>query len=154
GQWSKFVQSGSRLLPVLAAGTKIRVTATDGVTTWYMFYGQIESWSQEWTATDDVLHVLASDDWRRFAQSSSVPWTPGPIAELVPNRIARLLRRSNWPPNQAAYLQGSSTTLIGSKVTAAGIETGFVTNNSVAEELLTTTQSDGGKAFVDANGAF
>jgi len=155
GQWSQFIDPGDgKPIPMLASGNTVRVTATDGVSTWYYFLGQIEGWVQEWSALDDVVHVTASDDWRRFSANAAVEWTPGPIAEMVPNRLRRLLLRANWPKANPIYLQGSSTTLLGSKVTNTGIETGLTTRGSIAEEILLTALSDGGKAFVDANGGF
>lgn len=157
GQWSQFIDLGGGVfVPALSAGVVVRVTSTDGTNSWVHFVGTIEGWRQEWTKTDDIVHVTAHDGWSRFVQQAAVPWTPGPLGEMAVARFSRLLQRAAFPKTSRAFLQFSPTPLIGSRTSASsGAETGLVVNgSSVADEMLRTALSDGGKCFLDGDGSF
>lgn len=177
GQWSQFtVLPGGRYVPALSGGQVIRVVSTldpamAEANLTYHFLGWIESWRQEWTEVDDIIHIVAHDGWADLVQQGQgVPWTPGASGETVGVRLVNLLTRGQWPtfhgpakpgttlqPKHTlplpVYLQSGSITCIGSRV-IAGVETGITVSSSVADEITRTALSDGGKAFLDANGAF
>jgi hypothetical protein len=161
GQWSKFIDNsllhdGSSFVPALTSGVGIRVTSKDLTTnavTWH-FFGQIETWRQDWTEVDNIVHVTCVDGWKNFVQQSGAPWTPGPQGQGVNQRMVSLLGRTGWDFAQPVYVHPGSIVCIGS-VLVGNYETGLVlSTSSVSEEMLKTALSDGGKCFLDADGSF
>ena len=95
GQWSEFLDVNGKWVPVLSAGVAIRVVSTTDpaqaeANLTYHFLGWVEGWRQSWTKVDDRITVTAHDGWANLVQQADVPWTPGPMGEAVPGRMAGL----------------------------------------------------------------
>lgn len=159
GQWSEFVDTGDgNFEPALTNGVQLRVIAgNDVVPQVTLFRGWVEAWVQRWTKTDDSVLVTCTDGWSDLVQQGSdVEWTPGAMGEQVGERLWRLVRmRAGWDEDQyPIYLQPGSVRLLGSSAWGS-VERGLtLRRTSVADEILRTTRSDGGIAFLDGDGAF
>jgi len=159
GQWSQFLDLGDgHFEPALSSGVQVRVIAgTDTAGQVTLFRGWVEGWVQQWTKTDDVVKVTAVDGWSDLVQQGSdVEWTPGAMNEDVASRLWRLVRmRAGWDEDQyPIYLQQGHVRLLGSSVWNATERGLTLRRTSVADEVLRTTRSDGGVAFLDGDGSF
>lgn len=98
--------TGSPYYPNVVPMKRIRIGATWGTTTYWLFTGFVDSWAQEWPAWGDIeTTVSCSDLFKAFALHRIRVDAP---QELSGARINRVLDLIGWPAGERLVDAGQS----------------------------------------------
>jgi hypothetical protein len=134
GTWSRYNVDGS--LTDYGPGRILAIWATDDTSSWWLFYGRIARWDE---LADDVIEIEAFDAFSDLAQLAA-SYTPGVVDQTAGPRIAAIANGAGGYTDRSRLDAGTCRL------------SRQVTERAPLEELQIVAASDGGIAYVDADG--
>lgn len=127
----------------IAPRVPIRATAEWNSVVYPLFYGYAEDWRDEYIAEgkDAVTHVPLSDGWSNLAAFDGYEQTSVGGGETSGRRMQRILQNLDWA--LATDIEDGVVTLQATTLAA-----------NASTEALLTADSEGGAAWVEADGSF